>query len=111
MIAQSVEHRPFKAVVPGSSPGQPTIFLIYNTKDSVKMSKVCALCGKVRGNGGCITRRGLAKKAGGIGMHVVKNVKRTFEVNLQSVKIVENGTVKTVKLCTSCIRTGNFQKA
>ena len=64
------------------------------------MSKVCAICGKVRGNGGCITRRGLAKKAGGIGMHVVKNV-----------KIVENGTVKTVKMCTSCIRTGNFQKA
>ena len=27
LIAQSVEHRPFKAVVPGSSPGQPTIFL------------------------------------------------------------------------------------
>ena len=26
LIAQSVEHRPFKAVVPGSSPGQPTIF-------------------------------------------------------------------------------------
>ena len=27
LVAQSVEHRPFKAVVPGSSPGQPTIFL------------------------------------------------------------------------------------
>ena len=27
LIAQSVEHRPFKAGVPGSSPGQPTIFL------------------------------------------------------------------------------------
>ena len=27
LIAQSAEHRPFKAVVPGSSPGQPTIFL------------------------------------------------------------------------------------
>ena len=28
LIAQSVEHRPFKAVVPGSSPGQPTIFCV-----------------------------------------------------------------------------------
>ena len=28
LIAQSVEHRPFKAGVPGSSPGQPTIFLL-----------------------------------------------------------------------------------
>ena len=27
LIAQSVEHRPFKAVVLGSSPSQPTIFL------------------------------------------------------------------------------------
>ncbi len=27
LVAQSVEHRPFKAVVPGSSPGQLTIFL------------------------------------------------------------------------------------
>ena len=25
LVAQSVEHRPFKAVVPGSSPGQLTI--------------------------------------------------------------------------------------
>ena len=29
LVAQSVEHRPFKAVVPGSSPGQPTIFFVY----------------------------------------------------------------------------------
>ena len=69
------------------------------------------MCGKVKANGGCITRKGLAKKAGGIGMHVVKNVKRTFEVNLQSVKVNDGGTVKTVKMCTRCIRTGNFDKA
>ncbi len=75
------------------------------------MSRVCALCGKTKANGGCITRRGLAKKTGGIGMHVVKNVKRTFEPNLQTVKINDNGTVRTVKLCASCIRTGNFTKA
>ena len=74
------------------------------------MSKVCALCGKVRGNGGCITRRGLAKKAGGIGMHVVKNVKRTFEVNLQSVKIVENGATKTVNVCSRCLRSGKVER-
>ncbi len=76
-----------------------------------KMSKVCHLCGKTKTVGGCITRKGLAKKAGGIGMHVVKNVKRTFGANLQMVKINEGGTVKTVKLCTGCIRTGNFNKA
>ncbi len=75
------------------------------------MSNVCHLCGKSKVVGGSITRKGLSKKSGGIGMHVVKNVKRTFSPNIQNVKISENGTVKTVKLCTSCIRTGNFTKA
>lgn len=75
------------------------------------MSSICHLCGKIKVVGGSITRKGLAKKSGGIGMHVVKNVKRTFSPNLQNVKIDESGTVKTVKLCTSCIRTGNFTKA
>lgn len=75
------------------------------------MSKFCEMCGKGKANGGCITRKGLAKKAGGIGMHVVKNVKRTFEANLQNVKIVDGGTVRTVKMCVRCIRTGNFTKA
>ena len=75
------------------------------------MSNVCYLCGKKKFEGGSITRRGLAKKAGGIGMHVVKNVKRTFEPNIQNVRIIENGTVKKVNLCVGCIRTGNFDKA
>ena len=82
-----------------------------NLNSEDKMSRVCAICGKTKANGGCITRKGLAKKAGGIGMHVIKNTKRTFEVNLQSVKINDGGTVKTVKLCAACIRTGDFQKA
>ena len=75
------------------------------------MSKICAMCGKTKANGGHITRKGLSKKSGGIGMHVVKNVKRKFEINLQNVKINEGGTVKTVKMCTACIRTGNYVKA
>ena len=75
------------------------------------MSSVCHFCGKRKAVGGSITRKGLAKKAGGIGMHVVKNVKRTFEPNLQTVHINEIGQVKTVKPCTGCIRTGNYTKA
>ena len=75
------------------------------------MSNVCHFCGKRKAVGGSITRKGLAKKAGGIGMHVVKTVKRTFEPNLQTVRISEDGQTKTVKLCTGCIRTGNYTKA
>ena len=51
------------------------------------MSRICDVCGKGKHVGGSITRRGMAKKKGGIGQHVVKNVKRTFLANLQSVRV------------------------
>jgi len=76
------------------------------------MSRVCDVCGKGPTVGGHITRRGLAKKKGGIGMHVVKNTKRKFRPNIQTVKVkTENGTVKTLKVCTACIRSGRIAKA
>ena len=76
------------------------------------MSRVCDICGKRKLVGGNITRRGLAKKVGGIGMHVVKNMKRTFTPNLQTVKVVDaNGTVSTKTVCTACIRANKIQKA
>ncbi len=75
------------------------------------MSNVCAMCGKRKVVGGTITRKGLAKKAGGIGMHVVKNNKRTFHPNIQSVRVKTETGVHKLKVCTSCIRTGDFLKA
>ena len=54
------------------------------------MSNVCEICGKKKAQGARIIRRGLAKKKGGIGMHVVKVSPRTFEPNIQSVRVVEN---------------------
>lgn len=74
------------------------------------MSKVCECCGKKKNVGGAITRRGLAKKKGGIGMHVVKNVKRTFHPNLQSVRVRTGKGVRRMKVCTSCIRAGKIAK-
>ncbi len=71
----------------------------------------CYSCDKQWTTGGSITRRGLAKKKGGIGMHVVKNVKRTFKPNLQPCRIREGTTVKKVMVCTSCIRSGKVAKA
>lgn len=75
------------------------------------MSRVCEVCGKHKTVGGHITRRGLAKKKGGIGMHVVKNTKRTFSPNLQSVKVLSDGTVRRMKVCTACIRSNKIVKA
>ncbi len=75
------------------------------------MSNVCEICGKRKASGGTITHRGLAKKQGGIGLHVVKNNKRTFHPNIQSVKVKIGGTVKHIKACTACIRSGFIEKA
>ena len=74
------------------------------------MSNVCEICGKKKAYGARIIRRGLAKKKGGIGMHVVKVTPRIFEPNIQSVKVIENGTVSRKKVCTACIRSGKIAK-
>jgi large subunit ribosomal protein L28 len=71
----------------------------------------CYVCEKKQIVGGRITRRGLAKKKGGIGMHVVKNVKRTYYPNVQPCNIIEQGTRKKVMVCTACIRSGAVVKA
>ena len=75
------------------------------------MSTVCDICGKKKVVGGTITRKGLAKKKGGIGMHVVKNNKRTFHPNIQEIRVKTEQGNKRMKVCTACIRTGNFEKA
>ena len=75
------------------------------------MSNVCVICGKKKAVGGVITRRGLAKKQGGIGMHVVKNNKRIFNPNIQSVRVKTANGAKRMKVCTSCIRSGAIEKA
>jgi large subunit ribosomal protein L28 len=36
---------------------------------------------------------------------------RKFYPNLQSVRIIENGAVKRVRVCTRCLRSGKVQKA
>jgi len=75
------------------------------------MSKICAICGKCKHVGGSVTRRGLAKAKGGIGTHVVKNVKRVFSPNIQDVHVRVAGENKRMKVCTACIRSGKITKA
>ena len=43
------------------------------------MSKVCSITGSKPSRGSVIHRRGMAKKKGGVGRHVTKNVPRTFQ--------------------------------
>jgi len=76
------------------------------------MARECAVTGKKTISGRSIVRKGLAKKKGGIGLHVTSSTKRTFKPNLQRVRIKdENGTIKRVWVSTKAIRSGKVQKA
>lgn len=57
------------------------------------MSRQCEICGKK------------PLKSASLTFSHKQNVKRQAP-NLQSVKVKINGTVKTVKVCTSCIKAG-----
>ncbi|MCL1802525.1 MAG: 50S ribosomal protein L28 [Eubacteriaceae bacterium] len=39
------------------------------------------------------------------------HTKRVFKPNLRRVKINENGTIKTVKVCAHCLRAGRVTRA
>jgi large subunit ribosomal protein L28 len=61
--------------------------------------------------GNRIIRHGLSKKSGGIGLHTTAVTPRRFLPNLQRVRVRINGTVKTLQVCTSCIKSGKIKKA
>jgi large subunit ribosomal protein L28 len=57
--------------------------------------------------GNKVTHRGKAKYLGGVGTKVTGITRRQFRPNLQKVRVtMENGANKTVKICTSCLRSG-----
>ncbi len=74
------------------------------------MSRVCQYSGKRSIKGNRITRSGKAKKKGGIGMHVTKVTKRRFYPNLQKVRALVDGQVKTVRVAASVIKKGLIVK-
>lgn len=62
----------------------------------------CAICEKSisHGNKLSITRS-----------HVSKRSQRTWKPNLQSVKVMENGQPKRIKVCAKCLRDGKVKRA
>ncbi len=62
------------------------------------MSIQCDVCGKK------------SLKAAKISFSHKQNVHRQFP-NLQTVKVNDNGTVKRLKVCTSCLRANKVQRA
>jgi len=75
------------------------------------MSRVCEICGKGRSLGNSVETRGKAKYLGGVGTKVTGITRRAFLPNLQNVRTTTaNGTSKTIRICTQCVRSGAVRK-
>jgi len=62
------------------------------------MSKVCEICGK-------------RPQVGHRVSHAHNLTKRRFNPNLQSVRVLKDGRVQKITVCTRCIRSGAVVKA
>ncbi len=62
------------------------------------MARVCEICGK-------------GKQVGYNVSHAHNRTKRQWLPNLQSIRIVKDGTNKRARVCTKCIKKGLIQKA
>ena len=74
------------------------------------MGMQCAVCGKKPSIGNQYSRRGKAKYLGGVGRKVTGISKRTFKPNLQSLQCQVGGSVKRMRVCVQCIRSGRVQR-
>ena len=66
----------------------------------------CAVCGKKPVIGHKVTHRGMLKVKGGVGRKTVRVNRRRFFPNLQRARTVLDGTVRRVRVCTSCLKSG-----
>lgn len=74
------------------------------------MGRTCEICGKRPIRGCSITRRGLAKKKGGVGRKITGRNKRSFNPNIQRVRAVIDGKITRINVCTTCLRSGKIVK-
>jgi len=74
------------------------------------MSRVCHFTGKRTISGRSISRRGKAKRQGGVGKKVTGVTKRKFKPNVQKVRAVIDGKVCRVRVSAKAIRMGLITK-
>ena len=74
------------------------------------MARKCEICKKGTVRGMTVARRGLAKRLGGVGVKVTGRTKRKVKPNVQKIRVEINGTVRRMKICTRCLRTGLVSK-
>ncbi|MBU1121515.1 MAG: 50S ribosomal protein L28 [Candidatus Omnitrophota bacterium] len=70
------------------------------------MSRSCIYCGKRAVSGSTISRRGLPKSKGGVGLKTTGISKRKFAPNLQPKHVIIDGKRQKVLVCTKCIKRG-----
>lgn len=75
------------------------------------MSQKCEICGKGPVAGRTIKRRGMARIKGGVGRKITGISKRVFYPNIKKIRAVLKGAVRTIKVCTRCIKHGKVTKA
>ena len=61
------------------------------------MSKQCEICGKKPVTGNNVS-------------HAHNKTRTVWNPNLQKIRAIQNGSAKTIKVCTRCIRSGKAQK-
>ncbi len=74
------------------------------------MGMQCAICGKRPVKGNQYARKGKAKYLGGVGRKVTGVSRRTFRPNLQNIQVDQGGTVKHLRVCVRCIRSGSVKR-
>ncbi|MDP3940134.1 MAG: 50S ribosomal protein L28 [Deltaproteobacteria bacterium] len=60
--------------------------------------RVCEICGKGPSFGNNVS-------------HSNNRTRRRWDANVQRVKAIRNGTVKRIRACTRCLRSGHVTKA
>jgi large subunit ribosomal protein L28 len=74
------------------------------------MGMQCAICGKKPVIGNQIVWRGKAKYLGGVGRKPTGISKRAFKPNLQRIQVEQDGTVRRMRVCVQCIRSGRVKR-
>ena len=71
------------------------------------MGRVCEVSGKKTRFGNKVSRRGMAKSKGGVGIKLTGITRRKFKVNLQKIRVIlPDWTVKRMRVAASVIRNG-----
>ena len=75
------------------------------------MARKCEICGKRTEVGNKVTRRGLAKAKGGVGIKTTGRSLRKFKPNIQRIRVLVGKTPTRMKVCVRCLKAGKVRKA